>query len=83
MFFRDFKIRKFYTSKFKDIDGLKMAIEDYIRYYGTRQLALNLTDSARLNTLKSYRAEVTRSGTERDAIRKPERRWIRSRKCLL
>lgn len=28
--FRDFKIRKFYTSKFKDIDELKIAIEDYI-----------------------------------------------------
>lgn len=38
--FRDFKIRKFYTSKFKDIDELKIAIEDYIRYYNTRRISL-------------------------------------------
>ncbi|EAP5603178.1 hypothetical protein EZ359_10370 [Salmonella enterica] len=32
-FFGTLKSESFYTSKFKDIDELKIAIEDYIRYY--------------------------------------------------
>ncbi|MFP5701785.1 IS3 family transposase, partial [Salmonella sp. 741265122_HBA] len=32
------KSESFYTSKFKDIDELKIAIEDYIRYYNTRRI---------------------------------------------
>ncbi|MDI8506963.1 IS3 family transposase, partial [Salmonella enterica subsp. enterica serovar Lubbock] len=34
------KSESFYTSKFKDIDELKIAIEDYIRYYNTRRISL-------------------------------------------
>ncbi|WP_080081539.1 IS3 family transposase, partial [Salmonella enterica] len=34
------KSESFYTSKFKDIDELKIAVEDYIRYYNTRRISL-------------------------------------------
>ncbi|EJV5346100.1 IS3 family transposase [Salmonella enterica] len=50
-FFGTLKSESFYTSKFKDIDELKIAIEDYIRYSTIPdELALNLTDSAQLNS---------------------------------
>ncbi|ECC3677682.1 hypothetical protein AXQ43_11900 [Salmonella enterica subsp. enterica] len=39
-FFGTLKSESFYTSKFKDIDELKIAIEDYIRYYNTRRISL-------------------------------------------
>lgn len=39
-FFGTLKSESFYASKFKDIDGLKIAIEDYIRYYNTRRISL-------------------------------------------
>jgi putative transposase len=39
-FFGTLKSEYFCTSKFKDIDELKVAIEDYIRYYNTRRMSL-------------------------------------------
>ncbi|HAT3610564.1 IS3 family transposase [Klebsiella michiganensis] len=39
-FFGTLKSECFYLSKFKDIDELKDAIEDYIRYYNTRRISL-------------------------------------------
>ncbi len=39
-FFGTLKSECFYLSKFKDIDELKEAIEDYIQYYNTRRISL-------------------------------------------
>ncbi|HBA7814047.1 TPA: IS3 family transposase [Escherichia coli] len=39
-FFGTLKSECFYTRKFEDIDELKIAIEDYIRYYNTRRISL-------------------------------------------
>ncbi|EEA7624763.1 IS3 family transposase [Salmonella enterica] len=39
-FFGTLKSESFYTSKFKDIDELKIVIEDYIRYYNPRRISL-------------------------------------------
>jgi putative transposase len=39
-FFGTLKSECFYLGKFKDIDELKDAIEDYIRYYNTRRISL-------------------------------------------
>ncbi|EBB0694987.1 hypothetical protein CHL39_07270 [Salmonella enterica] len=39
-FFGTLKSESFYTSKFKDIDELKIAVEDYIRYYNPRRISL-------------------------------------------
>ncbi|EPJ0509479.1 IS3 family transposase [Klebsiella quasipneumoniae] len=39
-FFGTLKSECFYLDKFKDIDELKDAIEDYIRYYNTRRISL-------------------------------------------
>lgn len=45
----------FYTSKFKDIDELKIAIEDYIRYYNTRRISLRFNGLSPVEyRLKSY-----------------------------
>ncbi|EBM4186795.1 IS3 family transposase [Salmonella enterica] len=49
-FFGTLKSESFYTSKFKDIDELKIAIEDTYDTTIPDELALNLTDSARLNS---------------------------------
>ncbi|MBP1522529.1 IS3 family transposase [Salmonella enterica subsp. enterica serovar Worthington] len=60
--FRDFKIRKFYTSKFKDIDELKIAIEDYIRYYNPRRISLIFNGLSPVEYhLTSYPQKLTRS----------------------
>ncbi|ECE0287894.1 IS3 family transposase [Salmonella enterica subsp. enterica] len=39
-FFGTLKSECFYTRKFEDIHELKIAIEDYIRYYNTRRISL-------------------------------------------
>ncbi|MCY0464270.1 IS3 family transposase, partial [Klebsiella pneumoniae] len=45
----------FYTSKFKDIDELKIVIEDYIRYYNTRRISLKFKGLSPVEyRLKSY-----------------------------
>ncbi|WP_079822982.1 IS3 family transposase, partial [Salmonella enterica] len=49
------KSESFYTSKFKDIDELKIAIEDYIRYYNTRRISLRFNGLSPVEyRLKSY-----------------------------
>ncbi|EKH3205891.1 IS3 family transposase, partial [Salmonella enterica] len=54
-FFGTLKSESFYTSKFKDIDGLKIAIEDYIRYYNTRRISLRFNGLSPVKyRLKSY-----------------------------
>lgn len=39
-FFGTLKSECFYTRKFNDVDELKVALEDYIRYYNTRRISL-------------------------------------------
>ncbi len=54
-FFGTLKSECFYTSKFKDIDELKLAIEDYIRYYNTRRISLKFNGLSPVEyRLKSY-----------------------------
>ncbi len=54
-FFGTLKSESFYTSKFKDIDELKIAIEDYIRYYNTRRISLRFNGLSPVEyRLKSY-----------------------------
>ncbi|HDW6806050.1 TPA: IS3 family transposase [Salmonella enterica subsp. enterica serovar Typhi] len=54
-FFGTLKSESFYTSKFKDIDELKIAIEDYIRYYNTRRISLRFNGLSSVEyRLKSY-----------------------------
>ncbi|MBZ3661422.1 integrase core domain-containing protein [Salmonella enterica subsp. enterica serovar Kentucky] len=61
MFFGTLKSESFYTSKFKDIDELKIAIEDYIRYYNTRRISLRFNGLSPVEyRLKSYPAEINK-----------------------
>ncbi|EAU6529547.1 transposase [Salmonella enterica] len=54
-FFGTLKSESFYTSKFKDIDELKIAIEDYIRYYNPRRISLRFNGLSPVEyRLKSY-----------------------------
>ncbi|MFW8303772.1 transposase, partial [Klebsiella pneumoniae] len=54
-FFGTLKSECFYTSKFKDIDELKIVIEDYIRYYNTRRISLKFKGLSPVEyRLKSY-----------------------------
>ncbi|BFO30343.1 hypothetical protein KoxyNG13_008160 [Klebsiella pasteurii] len=54
-FFGTLKSECFYTKKFKDIDELKIAIEDYIRYYNTRRISLKFNGLSPVEyRLKSY-----------------------------
>lgn len=60
-FFGTLKSECFYTSKFKDIDELKLAIEDYIRYYNTRRISLKFNGLSPVEyRLKSYQAEINK-----------------------
>lgn len=58
-FFGTLKSECFYTSEFKDIDELKIAIEDYIRYYNTRRISLKFNGLSPVEyRLKNYPVRI-------------------------
>lgn len=58
-FFGTLKSECFYIRKFNDIDELKVAIEDYIRYYNTRRISLKYNGLSPVEyRLKTYPIRV-------------------------
>lgn len=58
-FFGTLKSECFYTSEFKDIEELKIAIEDYIRYYNTRRISLKFNGLSPVEyRLKNYPVRI-------------------------